>query len=510
MKTLKKTLLNNLTLKLLAVVIAFFTWFVVMYNINPISQKTIRVPVRIINSEVLTGKNWEYDVVGDGYVEVEVSAKSFDLARVDAADFNLYVDMRYLTGSTNTEKRGTISTEIVNNTDIIKSYKVLSTYLEFKLEEVVTREYKINIITRGSAAENFIAAKEPTAVPDSIKVTGRSSQVDKISSVVYYLNIDDASEEINETGAPILLDSSGAVVEAGDDLKVTPEKVQIVLPIMQTKMVKVTCPEVSGVPATGYTVSDIEVDVQSIKIAGYKAILSNVSAIEIPADVISVEGIAQTKTYIVDLSTLALPEGITVVSSNPTVNVTVAVEKLKQNTYRISLTDDVSVEGKSDLYDYSFDTNIADIKVSGTSADLMAMEAANIQASVSVYGLDAGEYSLPLYITLPEDITLVNSVFVNVSVTPKETPEIPTPTPEEPTTTTEEETTTEEPSSEEPTPEDSSGESTAEEPSAPDETEPEESSLEPEDDAEPVETESAEDIGDPVESEADLTEEGNV
>ena len=187
-----------------------------------------------------------------------------------------------------------------------------------------------------------------------------------------------------------------------------------------------------------------------------------------------------------------------------------AVEKLKQNTYRISLTDDVSVEGKSDLYDYSFDTNIADIKVSGTSADLMAMEAANIQASVSVYGLDAGEYSLPLYITLPEDITLVNSVFVNVSVTPKETPEIPTPTPEEPTTTTEEETTTEEPSSEEPTPEDSSGESTAEEPSAPDETEPEESSLEPEDDAEPVETESAEDIGDPVESEADLTEEGNV
>ncbi|MCR5742144.1 MAG: hypothetical protein K6F92_00245 [Lachnospiraceae bacterium] len=443
LKRVKSIVLNNITLKLLAVVIAFFTWFAVMYNLNPINTKKIKVPVEIMNDEAITDQNWVYDVVGEGTVEITVTAKSFDLVRIAASDFEVYVDMRYLTGSTNTEKQGTIEYKILNNADIIEEISLSETSMYFNLEEIVSRTYTINIVTSGSAAEDYVAASEPTAVPSTITVSGRSSDVYNIASVAYYLNINDASEEINETGTPVLLDSTGKVIEDTSKLTISPQTVQIVQPIMQTKTVKIVCDETTGDPAVGYSVSDIELDVSTIKIAGYKAIISGVTQVEIPASVIDVENLTQAKTYEVDLSSLTLeqmglPEGVSFVSTNTTVNVTVKIEKFSRKIYRLAVPDDISIAGKSDLYDYSFDDTLVNITLVGTSTDLANTEAANIQADLNLTGYTAGSWSVPLVITLPEGLEVAANVEVVVNITEKVTE---TETPEE--TTTEEPTTTE-------------------------------------------------------------------
>jgi len=498
LKRMKAMLLNNISLKLLAVVLAFFTWFAVMYNLNPINQKTIRVPVEILNDEAITEQNWVYDVVGDGMVDLTVTAKSFDLVRIAASDFEVFVDMRYLSGSTNTEKQGAIEYKILNNADIIEDVSLSTSSMYFTLEEIVSRTYTINIVTSGSAAEDYVATSEPTAVPSTITVSGRSSDVLNIASVAYYLNINDASEEINETGTPVLLDSTGKAIEDTSKLTISPKTVQIVQPIMQTKTVKVVCENTTGDPAVGYSVSDIELDVTTMKIAGYKAIISGVTQIEIPASVIDVENLTQAKTYEVDLSTLSLeemglPEGISFVSSNTTVNVTVKIEKFSRKIYRLAVPEDISISGKNDLYDYTFDDTLVNITLVGTSSDLATTEAANIQADLNLAGYTTGSWSVPLAITLPEGLEVAATVEVVVNITEKvtetETPEETTT--QEPTTTeTEPETETEtetEDVSEETSSEDVSAEETTALVEEPSETEPSAESDTVEETAETVE-----------------------
>lgn len=446
MKRMKNILLNNLSLKLLAVIIACVTWFAVMYNLNPMDTKTITVPVSIVNGDTLTDQNWVYDVVGELEVEVEVEARSFDLSRITASDFNLYVDMLYPTGGTTTQKRYQISKEVVRNADLIESYTLKTDYLDFELEEIVSREFAVNVITSGDVAENYTTADEPTSVPETVTVTGRSSEVERINSVVYYLNIKDASEEINETGTPKLLDYDGNELTDLESVSISPETVQVCQAINQTKSVVVTCSSVTGEPATGYGLADIVLDVTSVKVAGYKAVLADVVSINIPADLIDIEGLTEDTTFAIDLADLDLPDGVSLVNSNSIVNVTVKIEKKKQNNFRLQLPDDVVIEGQDDDYEYTFSDTVVFITASGISSDLDNMDSTNIVATLDVTGYEEGTYDIELSVTLPEDIELVEipTVTVTVSVAESETEtttEVVTTT-VAPTTTTEAETET--------------------------------------------------------------------
>ncbi len=443
---MKKILLNNLSLKLLAFIIACVIWFAVMYNLNPMDTKTITVPVSIVNGDTLTDQNWVYDVVGELEVEVEVEARSFDLSRITASNFNLYVDMLYPTGGTTTQKRYQINKEVVANADLIESYTLKTDYLDFELEEIVSREFAVNIITSGDVAENYTTADEPTAVPETVTVTGRSSEVEKINSVVYYLDIKDASEEINETGTPKLLDYDGNELTDLESVTMSPETVQVCQAINQTKSVVVTCSSVSGEPATGYGLSDIVLDVTSVKVAGYKAVLADVVSINIPAELINVDGLTEDTTFAIELADLELPDGVSLVNSNSIVNVTVKIEKKKQNNFRLQLPDDVSIDGQDENYDYTFSDTVVIITASGISSDLDNMDSTNIVATLDVTGYEEGTYELELSVTLPDGIELVEVPTVTLTISEIETEtETTTPTPTTtvaPTTTTEAETST--------------------------------------------------------------------
>lgn len=418
---MKKILLNNLSLKLLAIVIACITWFAVMYNLNPIDTKTITVPINVINAEALTSKNFEYDVIGELEVEVTVEAHSFDLPRIDENDFYLYVDMRYPLGGTSSPVRYQISHKVVADGELIEKYTLKTEYLDFELEEIVTREFPVDVITSGEVAENYTAADKPTAVPASVTVKGRSSEVERIKKVVYYLDIKDASEEVNEIGKPKLLDFDDNELTDLQSVTVSPETVQVCQPISQTKSVVISCKAVSGKPATGYGLAGVDLDVTSVRVAGYKAVLADVVSISIPKEMINVEGLTADKTFAVDLAELELPEGVTLVGSNNIVNVTVKIEKKKQNNFRLQLPDDVSLEGKSDIYDYSFSDTVAFITVEGISNDLDNMDAANIVATLDVSDYEEGVHSIPLSVKLPEGISLVGTPEVNVEIKIHET-----------------------------------------------------------------------------------------
>jgi hypothetical protein len=223
---------------------------------------------------------------------------------------------------------------------------------------------------------------------------------------------------------------------------ISPETVKVVQKIAQTKSVVITCNAVSGEPATGYGLAEVVLDVDSVKVAGYKAVLADFVSINIPAEMINVEGLTANKTFSIDLADMELPEGVSLVGSNNIVNVTAKIEKKKQNNFRLQLPDDVSLEKKNELYDYTFTDTVAFITVEGISNDLDNMDVTNIVATLDVSGYEEGIYSIPLSVKLPEGITLVDITEVEVEITLHETEPETTEAPPETIPDTQPETTT--------------------------------------------------------------------
>ena len=93
-KKILKTLVNNLGLKILAVVLAFILWLVV-YNIDdPKKSKTFTTNVTVENASAVTDMNKCYEVLdGTNTVTFTVTGKRSELEKLDDTDFSAVADM---------------------------------------------------------------------------------------------------------------------------------------------------------------------------------------------------------------------------------------------------------------------------------------------------------------------------------------------------------------------------------------------------------------------------------
>ena len=73
---MRKHLLNNLSLKLISLVLAFFLWFVVVQIGDPKDERDMgNIQVKLINTELLEQENKVYEVLdGSDKVRVKVYA----------------------------------------------------------------------------------------------------------------------------------------------------------------------------------------------------------------------------------------------------------------------------------------------------------------------------------------------------------------------------------------------------------------------------------------------------
>ena len=60
---MKERLTHNLGLKILSIVLAAFTWFLIMNVADPVVTSTFsNIPVQILNDNVLTNRGYQYTI----------------------------------------------------------------------------------------------------------------------------------------------------------------------------------------------------------------------------------------------------------------------------------------------------------------------------------------------------------------------------------------------------------------------------------------------------------------
>ena len=96
---MKRRLMNNVGLKVLAFLSAFVLWLMVVNIDDPVKTETYHnIPVTVVNEEVLAETNQTYQIVDDTQmVSVTVSAHRSVLNKIKNEDIAAVADMKELT-----------------------------------------------------------------------------------------------------------------------------------------------------------------------------------------------------------------------------------------------------------------------------------------------------------------------------------------------------------------------------------------------------------------------------
>ncbi|MCR4673866.1 MAG: hypothetical protein K5675_02560 [Lachnospiraceae bacterium] len=395
--------INNIGLKLLAILFAVILWLVVVNVDNPSQSKSFTVTVQVTNEDVLLEQGKYYTIPDNANtVTFRVTARRSIMEQLTASDFVAVADLN------NLENDSRIPVEITaqrysGSVTISGSTK----YLTVEIGERMTTKYIISGVSTGEPADGYTIDSVEVS-PNVISISGPAEEVSNISSVVAYCDVSGMSTEITESVVPKVLDASGNEVDT-TNLEISESTVNISVSFLNVKTVPVELESTDSELADGAELEDVSISPSSIEIVGDSTVLNNVSSIVIPTSVIDFSAISSDFETEVDVTSY-LPDGVTIRSgTNAKVVVTITVAEQDTKSFNVP-TGNITVSDLSDGLLSEFEDDTVSVKVTG-DADLVAgLKASQIKGSIDASSITKeGEYTLNITFDLDDDLTVTDT-----------------------------------------------------------------------------------------------------
>lgn len=330
---MKEKLVKNWGLKIASLVFAFSLWLVVMNLENPTKPQTFsNIPVKFVNTEVLTDQGLIYEVLDNTSVVKNVTVygprntveqfKDDDIVAI--ADFDKLSEI------------GTIPIEFSTNrfNNEVSKIRGSNTSVKLNIERKKTARLLLRISTVGEVAEGYLLGN---MVPDQnqIIVTGGESIIDTVDTAVAKVDVTDATAEIATYADVVLYDKDGEPIDS-DALTQNVTSVRVGVDVLKTKNVPLAYSTI-GTPKKGYiSTGNIESDPETVLIAGNSKTLESVNRIEVPAEELNITGQGANLVTIVDIRKYLPPNTIFADKEfSGKATVTVNIEKAFSRTVRV-------------------------------------------------------------------------------------------------------------------------------------------------------------------------------
>lgn len=407
---MRERLMNNVGLKVLAFLLALMLWFIVVNIDDPVTTETYySIPVSVINEEVLAEANQTYQIQdGTQSVAVTVKAKRSVLNKIENEDIQAYADMKELT----------LQTQVPINV-VIKGYdyesaEVTPRNLQVKLEDEETKKFPIVPTTTGTVRDGY-ALGEIKAVPEMVSIRGPKSVISAISRVEAAISVSGLSQDELLPSELVLYDEENNVIDQSLLMNnLGTDGVAVSVQILKTKNIQLEFDTSEVQAADGYSVSGVTWEPQQIQVTGTQETLGKLNKIQIPASALELTGLSSKTEQVVDIAEF-LPDEVRLLDENAgSVVVTIAIEKDGTKAYDISL-GSIKVNNLPDDLTLSYETvDVLEIQIRGPADVLNKYEVnQNISIDLSEYK-EAGTYTIPVDIKLPEGCTLEKPVTVNI------------------------------------------------------------------------------------------------
>ena len=264
---------NNLSLKLISIIVAIILWFYAVSELNPEITKSITdVPIEIINMEKLTQRNLTLTETPVSSVTIRVKGLANDIRKLNTSNLRAVLDLADI------DWVGTHQVEL-NIEGLVPREVKLERIPEISLtiNEITTKIIPVEIQVNGSGADGFYV-HEATAEPRTVSIYGAKSLVDRVVKGLVNVNLDKDESTIAEAHTIKLVDAEGEVVES-EYLHLRQDTVMVTIPIYPIKTLDVKA-NIIGQPAPGFYEENIVVDPTQVTVNGYTSIIDRLTTIQ--------------------------------------------------------------------------------------------------------------------------------------------------------------------------------------------------------------------------------------
>lgn len=415
----KYKLTRNLGLKIVAFIFAFFLWLIVVNIDNPIERTTFsNIQVDIVNEDIILQGGNVYRVVGTQSVNVVVSAKRGTLDEIRSSDIVATADILEMDSST-----GLVPIEVTiqgyDAGDDYESAEATPRNLQIVTEKTNAKVFTLTVSTTGTPRDGYQIGNM-TVNPERVTIAGPQSTIDQIYRAAASITISGISEDQDIKAELVLYDEDGNAMDQNQlSNNLGNEGITVSVEVLKEKSVPMTF-SASGTPADGYEYKGCSSEPETVLICGKSDVIDKVDSIEIPASVLSVAGATENVVQTVDIRPY-LPEGIELVEDSAgDVTVTALIERDGTRTIDVLLSS-IKINNLAENLEvvYPVDEKVS-LRFSGEQERLDVLDVSNaVSVDLSSY-TRPGTYTVPVLIDMPEGITLMNEVSVELTLQEKQ------------------------------------------------------------------------------------------
>ncbi len=406
---------RNLSTLLLAFILALVVWGSAVTSADPNQERVFTIPIEV------DGRGTDIEIISDLPDRMAMTLYApdsiLDLLAADTSGFRAWINLSGL-GTGEHE----VPVEYVMPADVrpLRLIRVSPKTFQITLEQHVAMRLPIQTSVIGEPALGY-QTEEIVWSDQEVTISGRSSNVQQVTSVEVNLDISGANENIEKALTLLPRDSEGNLVP---EVNLNPKQITVTQAVtlrggyrnMVVKVVTV------GQVGEGYRQSNITVSPSNVMIFAPDPILIDQLPGYIETQMLDITGVVD------DLETslaLNLPEGVSVIG-DPNVLVQVGVAAIEGS---INISRQVEVIGILPELVATVAPETVEVILYGPIPTLETMTEVDVRVVVDLTELEPGVYQLqPAAIILPDRIRaqVISPETVEVEIIPAD--QVPTPT----------------------------------------------------------------------------------
>ena len=405
---------------LLAIVIAFSLWLYVITAVNPEWEETFyNIPVALENEEILIDRGFMLVQDEEPKVTLRLSGNRTDMMKLNSGNITLVADLSRIYSA----GEQTIAYTIIYPGDLPNNaFEIVSQtpkQITLSIARWKSKDVEVQVAFTGAVPEQYVAFKENATLEyEKITVTGPAEIVDKIAAAKINVDLNNQTDTISQKFTYTLCDAEGNPLEAAElkQIKTNADEIQYTLKIQRWKDIEL---RLNVIPGGGLKQEDCKVTISTptIRVSGNAQALDGLDYLVLDEIKLSELLADFTKAY-----EIVMPEGVTNLSEQSTVTVTVDIPELATLQFAVTdiLATSIPAGMKAEII-----TKEKSVTVRGPEQLLTQMTEKDLQIRVDLTGAEIGTASYKATVVvindqLKESCGVVGSY--DVTVTLKEMP----------------------------------------------------------------------------------------
>ncbi|SDX31830.1 YbbR domain-containing protein [Marininema mesophilum] len=377
-----KWLQNTNVIKLIALALAIMLWMSVNdASFSNLKEEKDRSIINNVTLQALYNKDRFEVTQMPKTVNLVLQGDTDTLKMTNPGQYKAYVDLRKMGPG---QHFANVKVEGFQGLDA----KAQPNKVKVVLEEKQQKEMSVQVDVIGKPSGQYKVGT-PVVKPSKVLVRGSKSALNRVTAVKAVINADGAQETISRSASLQVYGKNGEI----DGLKVNPRVVDVKLPIAGPNAVVPLKVEIGKDPPDGYAVKSMTVGTKQVTVYGPK---SYVEGLEVyPGPKPDLSKAKSDRTF-----ELPIPLSGDAVKVAPEVT-DITVQIVKGKTKKIKGVP-ISMSGKeSGMAKLEGDIDQMDFELLGAPSLLKKVEKADVEASIDLSNLSAGEHRVPVQVNLP-------------------------------------------------------------------------------------------------------------